>query len=73
MIELDVMDERKSWHRWWYNFYNHYIEQGVNMEDASEITRTLALWNAIDDEDPESSKFYFDNEQDYVLFMLRWQ
>lgn len=61
----------ESWHDWWWNFYNHYTEQGVDMNDAKEITRTLALWNAID-EDPESSEFYFTSEHDYTMFMLRW-
>lgn len=71
MIEVDVMNNQGTWHQWWRNFYDYYTNQGVNMEDESEITRTLAEWRAID-RDPDSTVFYFENEQDQVMFMLRW-
>lgn len=71
MIEMDVMNEYGVWNQWWHNFYNYYVAQGVDMEDNKEITRTLAEWRAID-RDPDSTVFYFENEQDQLLFMLRW-
>ena len=43
----------------------------ADMEDDKEITRTLTEWNAID-EDPESTVFYFENEHDHLVFMLRF-
>ena len=71
MIELDVMNEHGVWNQWWQNFRDYYIAQGVDMENEEEITRTLAEWNAID-RDQESTVFYFENEKDHVMFMLRW-
>jgi hypothetical protein len=71
MIEVDVMDRHHKWHPWWRNFRDYYTARGVDMDNDEEITRTLAEWNAID-QDPESTVFYFENEQDQVLFMLRW-
>lgn len=71
MIEIDVMNDHGEWNQWWHNFRDYYIAQGVDMEDEAEITRTLAEWNAID-KDPESTVFYFENEKDQLLFMLRW-
>ena len=71
MIELDVMNEHGVWNQWWQNFRDYYIAQGVDMENEEEITRVLAEWNAID-RDPESTVFYFENERDQVMFMLRW-
>lgn len=71
MIEVDVMDNYGKWKHWWHNFRDYYVAQGVDMEDEAEITRTLAEWNAID-QDPESTVFYFEHERDHVMFMLRW-
>ena len=72
MIEMDVMlNKDGTWAQWWHNFRDHYEEQGVDMDNEAEITRTLAEWNAVD-KDPESTVFYFENEQDHVMFMLRW-
>jgi len=71
MIEVNVEKEDGVWHQWWHNFRAYYMAQGVDMEDDAEITRTLAEWNAID-QDPDSTVFYFENERDQVVFMLRW-
>ena len=71
MIEVDVQNERGVWRQWWYNFRDYYIAQGVDMEDEKEITRTLAEWNAID-QDPESTVFYFEHERDHTMFMLKF-
>lgn len=71
MIEMDVMNDYGVWQKWWRNFYEYHNAQGVDMEDDKEITRTLAEWRAID-RDPESTVFYFENEKDQMLFMLRW-
>lgn len=71
MIEVDVLNDLGEWHQWWYKFREYYVQQGVDMENEVEITRTLAEWNAID-EDPESTVFYFENEHDHLVFMLRF-
>jgi len=71
MIELDVVNSGYEWEPWWENFHNYYSEQGYNMNSNEEIARALSEWNAIDP-DPESTKFYFENEHDCLLFMLRW-
>jgi len=71
MIEVDVLNDLGDWHQWWRNFRDYYLAQGVDMEDDKEITRTLTEWNAID-EDPESTVFYFENEHDHLVFMLRF-
>jgi hypothetical protein len=71
MIAVDVNNEHDEWHQWWHNFRAYYIAQGVDMDNEDEITRVLAEWNAID-KDQDSSLFYFESEQDYVWFMLRW-
>lgn len=71
MIEVDVVNESGMWHQFWRNFYEYHMAQGVDMENENEITRVLAEWNAID-KDQESSMFYFEDERDHVMFMLRW-
>jgi hypothetical protein len=71
MIEVDVMNRHREWHPWWRNFRDYYTARGVDMDNDEEITRTLAEWNAID-KDPESTVFYFENERDQILFLLRW-
>ena len=71
MIEMDVVDDNGDWKPWWRNFYNYYENQGIDIGNAYEISRMLQEWNAID-ADVDSTKFYFANEQDQTLFMLRW-
>jgi hypothetical protein len=71
MIELNILNQQDQWHKWWWHFHDYYESQGVDMDNKKEITRVLAEWNAID-LDPESTMFYFENEQDHVMFMLRW-
>lgn len=71
MIEVDVLNkDTDEWHYWWLNFRNYYIAQGIDMRNNAEVKRTLAKWNAIDK--PQSTLFYFENEHDYLMFMLRW-
>ena len=72
MIEVDIdcyATTRR--HHWWENFRDHSESLGYNFDDAENITKALAKWNAID-KDPDSTKFYFENEHDYLLFMLRF-
>ena len=72
MIEMDVVsDDGRGWKPWWYNFCDYYEKQGVDIGDASEITKLLKKWNAVD-LDQDSTKFYFKNEQDATMFLLRW-
>ena len=71
MIEMDVVDDNGDWKPWWKKFYYYYEKQGVNMENADNISQMLRKWNAID-KDVDSTKFYFKNEQDQMFFMLRW-
>jgi hypothetical protein len=71
MIEMDINTEHDVWHQWWQNFRDYYIAQGVDMEDENEITRVLQEWRAIE-LDQESTLFYFENEQDQMLFMLKF-
>lgn len=71
MIEMDVVDSNNNWKPWWRNFCDYYENQGINMGNANEISRVLRKWNAIE-EDVDSTKFYFANEQDQTFFMLRW-
>jgi hypothetical protein len=71
MIEMNVLTDKEVWTQWWRNFHNYYVAQGVDMDDSDEITRALKEWRAIE-LDQESTLFYFENEQDQVLFMLRW-
>lgn len=70
-ILLNVFkDADQSWHNWWWNFHNYYTDQGVNFDAEEEITKVLAEWNAVDI--PDSGEFYFTNEHDHTMFMLRW-
>ena len=71
MIEMDINSERDEWHPWWRNFRDYYTAQGVDMDICDEITRVLKEWRAIE-LDQESTLFYFENEQDQMLFMLKF-
>ena len=71
VIVMDVMNDKGTWHQWWHNFTDYYRSQGVDMEDEDEITRLLSEWRAVE-EDQDSSIFYFENEHDRTLFLLRW-
>jgi hypothetical protein len=71
MIEMNVVSKYDEWTTWWRNFYDYYVSQGVDMDNEDEITRMLKEWRAIE-LDQESTLFYFENEQDQLLFMLRW-
>jgi hypothetical protein len=72
MIEMDIDTQIGGGrHKWWLNFRDHCESEGHDFNDAKSITRALEKWNAID-KDPESTKFYFENEHDYLLFMLRF-
>lgn len=71
MIEVSILESDESWKPFWRNFYAHYSAQGYTFEDEHEITKLLAEWRAID-KDTESPFFYFENEHDYLMFMLRW-
>ena len=71
MIEMNVLTDKEVWTQWWRNFHSYYVSRGVDMEDENEITRMLKEWRAVE-LDQESSLFYFENEQDHLLFMLRW-
>jgi len=71
MIEMNVLNSNDEWHKWWWNFTNHYKSIGIDMDNDEEITRMLKEWRAID-AGPDSTLFYFENEQDHTMFMLRW-
>ena len=72
MIEMDAWDtDNGQWKPWWRNFYNYYEKQGINMNFTDEISRVLREWNAFE-EDVDSTKFHFENEQDQLVFLLRW-
>jgi hypothetical protein len=72
MIEMDTWDtDNGVWQPWWRNFYNYYEKQGINMNFTDEISRVLQEWNAFE-EDVDSTKFHFENEQDQLVFLLRW-
>ena len=71
MIEMNVVTAYDEWTQWWVNFHNYYVSQGVDMDNSDEITRALKEWRAIE-LDQDSTWFYFENEQDHLLFMLRW-
>jgi hypothetical protein len=71
MIEMNVLTDKEVWTQWWRNFHDYYMSQGVDMDDEDEITRMLKEWRAIE-LDQESTLFYFENEQDHTMFMLRW-
>lgn len=71
MIEVDINRADGRRHNWWENFRNYCESQGHNFSEAENITKALTEWNAID-KDPDSTKFYFENEQDHLLFMLRF-
>ena len=72
MIEVDI-DKEGGYgrHHWWENFREYAESHGYNFDNAENITKALAEWNAID-KDPDSTKFYFENENDHLLFMLRF-
>ena len=71
MIEMDTWDiDNGCWQPWWYNFYSHYEKQGIDM-NTDEISLLLREWNAFE-EDVDSTKFHFENEQDQLVFLLRW-
>jgi hypothetical protein len=72
MIELDIDSETGTGRKhWWENFRDYAETQGYDFNEADSITQALSEWNAID-KDPETTKFYFENEHDYLLFMLRF-
>jgi hypothetical protein len=71
VIVMDVLNDEGTWHQWWQNFTDYYKSQGVDTEDEDEITRLLSEWRAVE-EDQDSSIFYFENEHDLTLFLLRW-
>lgn len=71
MIEVNIMGPDEKWKPFWRNFYDYHTAHGHTFEDGDEITKLLAEWRAIDP-DVESPLFYFENEQDHLLFMLRW-
>ena len=71
MIEMNVLNSDDEWHKWWWNFTNYYKSIGIDMDNDEEITRMLKEWRAID-AGADSTLFYFENEQDHTMFMLRW-
>ena len=71
MIEVNVINERGVWTNWWRNFYEYHTAQGLDMQNGDVITQALTKWHAVE-EDQESPVFYFEDERDYVMFMLRW-
>ena len=71
MIEVDVLNRHRNWHRWWLKFLNYYKSQGVDMDDVNEISRLLKEWRAFE-KSQSSTVFYVENEQDRLMFMLRW-
>jgi hypothetical protein len=72
MIEVDIdREDGRGRHQWWFNFRDYSDSLGYDFNDVEDITKALAEWNVID-KDPDSTKIYFENEHDQLLFMLRF-
>lgn len=72
-IDMNVYknnDENNDYHQWWYNFRDYYVDQGYDFDSNEEITRALNEWRAVDI--PDTGDFWFKNEIDHMVFMLRW-
>lgn len=70
-VSVFANTNEEEWHQWWWNFRNYYVDQGYNFDENADITRALKEWRAVDI--PDTGDFWFENAQDHMVFMLRWQ
>jgi hypothetical protein len=66
-------DEREPW---WNNFVEYHYDRGIALSNDNVLNKALEPFNAVDDEPTaegyESDCIIFEDEHDFVLFVLRW-
>jgi hypothetical protein len=73
MIQISVIadDKTREVEPWWENFWIYYRDLGFDMNIDSGISAALAEWRAINI--VSTTYIQFHNENDYLLFRLRWE